>query len=233
MQMVAKDGRYPPPHLKGYRGLTQGDSFYPMVFNVVLESVIWNWVTEVAPAEAGEEGIRETIQELVVLFYVDYGLVALPSFESLKTAFNVVTYLFDRLGILINVWKMTIKACRTFYLPGGFLESAYTRKVTGVGPSYQEILRRRVECPDCEVGLATGSMKIHFQGQNGGVQGDQGRLHPPTQTPWEDQTYEVSFLAALTHLQCPVAGYQGGGDHMDQTPGSLCAPPHEICNYYP
>ena len=45
----------------------------------------------------------------------------------------------------------------------------------------------------------------------------------------DDQTYQLSFLAVLTHLRCPVAGCQrGGGGQLDQHTGSLCALSREI-----
>ena len=103
--------------------------------------------------EAGEEGIGETIQELAMFFSTDDGLVASPQTKRLKRAFNILTDLFDGLYLHTNMWKMVIMACRPCYIPGGFSESAYMRRVMGVRTSYQERLRRRVECPECEVGL--------------------------------------------------------------------------------
>ena len=68
LQVVAKaDGYFVPP-FHGYRGVTQGNTFFPTVFNVVVDSVIHHWLTVVAPTEAGAEGLGETVQELVGFF---------------------------------------------------------------------------------------------------------------------------------------------------------------------
>ena len=74
------------------------------------------------------------IEELTALFYAYDGLVALPRTERSQRAFNVFTDIFDRVGLCTNVWKMASMACRPCYNPGGFSESAYMWKVTGIEP---------------------------------------------------------------------------------------------------
>ena len=71
------------------------------------------------------------------LFYVDDMLVALPHMERSQRAFNILIDLFDWIGIRKIVQKMLSMSCQTCYIPSGLLESAYTRQVTGVRPSYQ------------------------------------------------------------------------------------------------
>ena len=56
--------------------LIQGNPLSPTVFNVVVDAVIWHWVTVVAPTEAGAEVLGDTIQDLAEFFYLDDGLVA-------------------------------------------------------------------------------------------------------------------------------------------------------------
>ena len=97
-----------------------------MVFNVVVDALVRNWVTVVAPTEAITEGLRETIQELVAFFYVYDRLVSLPWLERLQRTINVCTYIFDWLGLRKNVWKTVIMACRPCYIPGVVLELSCT-----------------------------------------------------------------------------------------------------------
>ena len=96
------------PPFKGYRGVTEGEPSPPTIFNVVVDAVMRNWVMVVVTTEAGAEGIRETIQELVDFFYADDGLVALPQTERLQREFNVLIDIFHLIGIWKNVWKMVI-----------------------------------------------------------------------------------------------------------------------------
>ena len=68
LQLVARAGGYFAPSLQGYFGVTQADTFPPIIFNVVVDAVIRPWLMVVAPTEAGADGLRETIQELEAFF---------------------------------------------------------------------------------------------------------------------------------------------------------------------
>ena len=65
--------------------------------------------------------------------------------------FNVLTDLFDRVSLHTNVQKTVIMAFRPFYNLCGFPEQAYTQRVTGVGPLYQDNMRQRIQFPNCGV----------------------------------------------------------------------------------
>ena len=54
--------------------------------------------------------------------------------------------------------SMTCRLCPT---AGNQLEVAYGHKMTGVGPTYCERLKDRVECRDCEKEMAAGSLEAH------------------------------------------------------------------------
>ena len=64
--MVAIFCGYSGPPFKGYRGVTQGDPFYPNIFNVVEDTVTSHWLKLVVPTEARVEGLGEIIEELAV-----------------------------------------------------------------------------------------------------------------------------------------------------------------------
>ena len=59
--------------------------------------------------------------------------------------FNILADLFYWVGLFINMRKTVIMAYSPCYTPGGFWELLYTRQVTGIAPSYQDRLMRRVE----------------------------------------------------------------------------------------
>ena len=92
----------------------------PTVFNVVVEATIWHWVKLVAPMEAGEEVLRETIHKLAALSYADGGLVVLPWPERIQKAFNVLTDLFNRVGLRTTVRNTVRMACRPCYIVAYF-----------------------------------------------------------------------------------------------------------------
>ena len=68
LQMVTESGGYFRPPFKVYQGVTQGNTLYPNIFNLVVETVIRNCVVVLAQEEDGAEGLRETIQMLKVLY---------------------------------------------------------------------------------------------------------------------------------------------------------------------
>ena len=103
--MVARAGGYFTPTFQGYCGVTQGKPLSRLVFNVVVDDVIRHWVTVVLPTEAVIEGLGETIQELAAFFYADDGLVMLPCIERLKREFNIITNLFDCIGLCTKIWN--------------------------------------------------------------------------------------------------------------------------------
>ena len=99
MQMVAKAGGYFVTTFQGYFELTQGNPFYPTVFNVFLDALIWHWVVVVTPMEAGKEGLGENIQDLAAFFYADVGLVVLTHPKRFQRAFDVLIDLLDQFGL--------------------------------------------------------------------------------------------------------------------------------------
>ena len=54
--MMARAGKYYGVPFQGTHGVTHGDPIYPIILNMVVDAVIWNWVTIVAGEEAEPEG---------------------------------------------------------------------------------------------------------------------------------------------------------------------------------
>ena len=57
LTMVARAGRYFGLLFKGYRGVIEGNSLFPTLYNVVMDAVIRYWVTVVAPTKEVMEGL--------------------------------------------------------------------------------------------------------------------------------------------------------------------------------
>ena len=58
---VAQTGGYFRKLFKGFRGFTQGDPPFPMILNVVADSMIWHWMKVVAATEAGDDGFGRAV----------------------------------------------------------------------------------------------------------------------------------------------------------------------------
>ena len=71
LSMVNRVGRYYATPLKGHRGVTQGDTISPTIFNMEVDAVIYHWITLVVGEEAGPDGFRRAIQWMTALFYAN------------------------------------------------------------------------------------------------------------------------------------------------------------------
>ena len=64
------------PPFKGFHGVTQGNPLSPIIFNLIMEPVMNQWVM-VIEKEAIPEGLGWSIQRLLVYFYADNSLITL------------------------------------------------------------------------------------------------------------------------------------------------------------
>ena len=93
------------------------------------------------------QGLEESIQTIAALFCADYVLVASLESARLQVAFDVLTGLFDQVGLCTNEGKtvsMAFWPCRT---PHAWPTEAYTQRVKGRGIIYRERLHQRVHYP--------------------------------------------------------------------------------------
>ena len=104
------------------------------------------------------------IRTLIAIFYADDGLIASRNPKTLQTAVNLLTGLFDRVGLQTNTTKTEVMV----FVPGKirtFLsESAYRARMDedfrGEGKG------RKVECSECGKELAVGSLAGHLSKQH-------------------------------------------------------------------
>ena len=83
----------------------QGYPLSPTIFNVVVDTVVHNWVTMLI-AGAEERGKRgKEGRHQASLFYADDGMVASSDLRWLQGEFNTLVGLFDRVGLRTNVGK--------------------------------------------------------------------------------------------------------------------------------
>ena len=147
--------------------------------------------------EIGTEVLGALMQDIVEYFYADGGLVVSTQTEKLQRLFDVLTDLFDQVGLQMIVQKTVSISCWPYHAPVGMLEVAYARWTPGVVPKYRERQRRRVQCPECGLELAVNSLPAHLQIQHGMGRGG-------------SQIYWISIPMILSQLSCPVDGCRGG-----------------------
>ena len=109
--------------------------------------------------------IRGT-RRLFACFYADNGLLAARDSEHLQLAFDLLTALFDKVGLNTNTTKIE---AMTFF-PGrirqGFSlsDEAYLARMDPEART--AAAARKVRCELCQVELATSSLASHLESQH-------------------------------------------------------------------
>ena len=179
----------------------------------------------VAATEAGKHGLFLSIRYLVVYLYDNNGLIASTQLERLHRAFDILTDLFDRVGLRENTRKMVIMACQKCYTPERILVAVYERRTTVIGPKNWKRQRMRAQCLYCGVEVTAGPFLTHRHSQHGVGRGYRGG-HPPPPHPYRVVPDILGLLPkTLLRLQCLVSGCLDSSVKLVQPPGSLFAPP--------
>ena len=104
---------------------------------MVVVSVMWHWVILVAGWELRPEGLGWAVQWITGLFYAYYGLLASPKLSRLQAALGILTGIFDKVSLKMDVTKTVGMVLHPCQIAGGHLEAAYKQRITGVGPSFR------------------------------------------------------------------------------------------------
>ena len=89
--------------------MTQGGPLSPTIFNLMVDAVIREWLRQVVSAESARDGITNAdIRRLLACFYADDGLVLSREPAMLQRAFDILTGLFDRVGLRTNTKKTEV-----------------------------------------------------------------------------------------------------------------------------
>ena len=136
--MVARAGGYYGTVFQRARGVTQGDTLYPTIFNVMIDEVVHNWVTVVIAGTEERGKCGQEVRHQAPLFYADDGMVASYDPLWLQGAFNTLVGLFDRVGLQTNVGKIVGMVCHPCQAAKNHSEAAYRRRMTGEVPIYRE-----------------------------------------------------------------------------------------------
>ena len=81
---------------------------------MVVDAVTRNWVMVVLNEEAGMEGFGRAVQALTVLLYEKNGILEYPRIDLIQKTLEVLTGLFDWVGLWTNMVKvvgMTFQTC--------------------------------------------------------------------------------------------------------------------------
>ena len=156
-ELVCRASGYCGRPFRDRRGVTQGGPLSPTIFNLIVDAIVLEWV-RVLQAKHGM-GL-EDVRRLMACFCADDGLIVARDPDNLQVAFDVLTGLFDRVGLRTNITKTEA----TVFLPGRIrtplMAEAYEARMDDTFRA--EKTGRQVDCHICHSSLAVGSLRSHL-----------------------------------------------------------------------
>lgn len=139
------------------RGYIQGGTDSPIIFDLIIDAVLWTW----------EKGERKSEAS----FYVDNGLIENQNHKELQEDLNDIIELFERVGLKTNKVKTKYMVIRGAVASRDLRKEKYNlierrgrRTGLGVSGDKQKIKRsERVQFLVCKQYLAQGSIMRHME----------------------------------------------------------------------
>ena len=110
---------------------------YPTILNMVVEALVHHWIFLVVEVAGGQCGWGREVLHCAASFYSYDGLVASMYPVWFQGAFEILTRLFNMVGIQENVGNMVGMLWRPCRAVGTHLEADYKRRMTGEGINYR------------------------------------------------------------------------------------------------
>ena len=110
--------------------------------------------------------IEGVVKLFTALFYADDGYIASTDNELLQRSMDILTKLFDRVGLRTNVGKTKVMTCIDSKIRVRDTEEVYYNRRCGFNTE-RDWNRRRVECDICSQDLSANSLASHLETQHG------------------------------------------------------------------
>jgi Reverse transcriptase (RNA-dependent DNA polymerase) len=187
-------------------GQITGSILGPLIFNIIVDSIVRYWLT-IMVDDGGTSAISGlTVKDILILFYADDGMIAARDPAWLQEALEVLVALFRRAGLDVNVNKTKIMICHPGFIKTHFSDATYKRRLTGEGPSPQQLKKVVVECPNCKKKMNKASLASHMERAHGEplmvipeLPAAFRRSHQPT-------AYTIEWPRVHKKWPCPVEG---------------------------
>jgi hypothetical protein len=155
-------GNYGEP-FGAYQGVTQGGPLSSLIFNVCIDCVIWEWLHQVMGDDVAREGVGDAVRDQCINFFVDDGSVSARCPVWLQSSFDILTQLFERIGLLANANKMKVMICMPGKIQVAPTETEYASQRVGNTTTMKYC---RVDCDVCGASLAAESLRSHLETQH-------------------------------------------------------------------
>jgi hypothetical protein len=148
------------------RGVTQGGPLSAKLFNVLIDTVAWEWLRELWEGSALEpDGINRLMATFFAIFYVDDAYLASRGPDFLQRALDIIVGLFDRVGLKTNVQKTQAMVCTPRRIRIHLPEDSYARMRGGMTLA-GEWESWMVVCHQCNALVQASSLHSHLAEQH-------------------------------------------------------------------
>ena len=194
---------------KAGRGVTQDSLVSPTIFNLMVDAIIREWERLLIIRRISLGKIRTPI----AAFYVDDGLIASCSPKTPQTAVDLLTGLFDRVGLQTNTTKTEVMVFVPSKICTALSKRAYRVRMD---EDFRGVVKgRKVECSKYGKVLEIGTLAGHLGKQHDVYQSivlEEERDGSPPSSP---RRWDATYYPAENCYRCPVQGCPQGRDDSD------------------
>ena len=115
------------PHSMIQEGRHRGVSPPPILFNMVVDNVIRNWLSlTIDNPAATHDGVGEAVGQELGVFYAENGIIASHNTKGVQGDINFLIGLFRIIGPRANITKSKTMTCHTGDIRSGMSAEAFT-----------------------------------------------------------------------------------------------------------
>lgn len=188
--MLRQSGFYSDP-FDVSRGCTQGDTDSPIIFNIIIDAVLRQWMSD------------KDFGSSTAMFYADDGLIEHTEPAVLQKDMDLIIKLFEQLGLRTNETKTKYMVVRGPPAPAALPKVVYDRGRRD-GESFMEWRIQDTMCDICGKRMKKGSLQRHMLQQH---------QKKPEQYLYRQVGTAARYCVEVVkgvHNKCPVPECTGG-----------------------
>ena len=159
--LVCRASGYYGRAFKSDRGVTQGGPLSPTIFNLMVDAIVREWIYQMVATGFDTTDIRV----IAAVFYADDGLIATRDPAVLQDAFDLLTDLFDRVGLATNETKTEVMVFLPDRIRTCLSEDAYLSRMDTLHRASKKA--GKVECHICQKKFGRLCLASHLASQHG------------------------------------------------------------------